>query len=170
MRTETLANSKFQPIEISEAANYSITKGLELKFRVNHDIITFRGSLFTGREAVLINNQPVSRKWSFKRQTKHKFQHNGEDYELYFKVTSLLKYTWVCSLHKNDTLLNEIECKSILSEQSFLVKHSDGIAGGIVGVTFALGYISLTAVFSIGMIWTLFSIWNSSRFLHIKET
>ncbi|TVR34078.1 MAG: hypothetical protein EA390_03420 [Balneolaceae bacterium] len=170
MKTETKIDKNYHSIKESKQIYFSFIKGLKINFYDESNKITFEGSIYTGSEKVLINNQIVSKKRTFRRKTKHNFQFNQNEYVIKFKINSIIKFTWTCSIFKNGELIKEFECKNAQNEQRFHKKHSEAIYGGLTGFAFALGYISLYTVIVIVIIGTIFSLWYMKQFLLVNET
>jgi len=173
MKDVTEHNQYFQSSEKSKNAHFSLPEGLKVKFQDESNAIQFWVSSFTGSEKVLVNNEIVSKKRTFGRSTKHSFQFNGNDYIIEFNIKSLTKYTWSCSLFRNDKLLKKFELKDSQSDKSFFTKYWEFIIGGFVGAAYALGYISLYAVFIfllIVLLGSLFSFWYTQRDFQIDES
>lgn len=170
MKSETKSDKYLQPIEGNKHVHFSFTKGLEVNFFDENNTITYKMSLYTGNEKVLINNQIVSKKRTFRKHSKHIFQFNGNEYVIEFRWDSLVKYTWTCSLLRNGTLIKEYECENIQNEQPFYKRHPEVIYGGLTGFALALGFISLYTVLAILTIGTVLSVWYIRQFLLVRES
>ena len=166
-------DNNFQPSEKSKNAHFSLPGGLKVKFHDESNAILFWVSSFTGNEKVLVNNEIVSKKRTFGRYTKHRFQFNGNDYVIEFNIKSLAKYTWSCTLFRNGTLLKKFELKDTHSDKSFFIKYWEFILGGFVGAAYAFGYIPLYSVFVfllIVILGSLFSFWYTQWNFEIGES
>ena len=170
MKGISKSGNNFQPTEKNKHAHFSLPGGLRVNFRDESDEIMFWASPFTGNEKVLVNNEIVSQKRTFRLSTKHSFQFNGNDYAIEFSIKSLIKYTWSCSLFKNGVLIKNIEIKDDRSDKSFLLKNWEFILGGFVGAAYAFGYLSLYAVFVFLGVGILFSFWHTQWFFDIRDT
>ncbi len=168
MNTVTQTKNNYHSIHENKQVNFSFTKGLKITFHDEGNTIKFEGSVYTGSEKVLINGQIVSKKRNFKTKAEHHFQFDGNEYVLKFAINSIIKYSWTCSLFKNGDLIKEFECKNIQDEQPFHKKHPEFIFGGIAGLIFALGYISLNMVLAIVIIGTIFSLQYMRQFLLVR--
>lgn len=169
MKAEKDEDKNYHSIKENKHVHFSFANGLEINFHDESSIITLWVSLYTGKEIVLINNQTVSKKRSFRRKTEHHFEFNGNEYVIELTLKSFLKLAWTCSLFRNGVLLKEYECKDTQSEQPFHKKHPEFIYGGVTGVAFALGYISLYGILVIVIIGVIFSLWYMKRFLLVRE-
>lgn len=170
MKIKSQEDKSFRPLEENKDVSFSLSRGLEFKFDDEDNSITFKASSLTGIEKVLINNQICSKKRTFGRHTKHQFQFNGNEYVLELTLKSIFKYTWTCKLSKNGELLKKIECINTQNKQSFIKKQPELIFGGAIGLVFALGYISLTAVLIMLIVGTIFSVSYMKRFLFVRES
>lgn len=170
MKIKTQDDENYHPLEENKNVYLSGFKGLEITFHDGVNKIMFKGSLYTGKEEVLINNQIVSKKRTFRKATKHHFQFNGNEYIIEYIINNLFKLTWTCSLFRNGALIKEVDCRNIQSEQRFLKKHPEFVFGGLIGVALALGYIPLYMVLVIVLVGSISSLWYTKRFFLVRES
>lgn len=170
MKEKTKSGNYYQPAVKSKDAQFSLPSGLKVNFQDEGHEIIFWVSPLTGNEKVFVDKKNVSQKRTFRRSTKHSFELNENDYEIEFSLTSLIKYTWSCSLYRNGELIKSFEIKDNRSGKSFLLKNWEFILGGFIGVMFAFGYISLYVALGFLAIGILFSFWQTQWFFDISET
>lgn len=170
MKTEAQTDNNYHSIHDNKQINFSFIKGLKITFHDEGNTINFEGSVYTGSEKVLMNDQVVSKKRNFRSKTEHHFQFDGNEYVLKFAINSIFKYSWTCSLFKNGELIKEFECKNVQDEQPFHKKYPEAIYGGLTGFIFALGYISLNMVLVIVIVGTILSLQYMRQFLLVRES
>ncbi len=84
-------------------------------------------------------------------------------------MKNLLKGGWTCSLTKNDTLIGEIECKNIQSDQHFIKRHPELFGWIILGAAFGAELISLTALIVLLAAGITVSTWNMRRWMRFRK-
>ena len=92
--------------------SFSITNGFSFAFKEGNTEITAGGSVFTGKEYVYVNDDLVSQKKSYSKNSKHPFAFDNNNYEIQFLVTNILKGRMECSLLKNDKLIKKYKMDS----------------------------------------------------------
>ncbi|GIU11250.1 MULTISPECIES: hypothetical protein [unclassified Shewanella] len=125
----------------SQMDSVTITNGYWYYFNDQDVRITAHGSGYSGKETIYVNDEVVSDKRNLvKMNSCHKFCHLGNDYEVRFKVTSLMKATVECSLYRNNQHL-ATETKAFLSKDNQSVKKQIFmcfLAGLVFGGLFVL--------------------------------
>mgnify|MGYP006438809669 CR=1 FL=1 len=80
--------------------------GVRGYFDVDNVTIGVRGSIWTGREIVTVDDRIVSDKRSYRRSTPHHFEHDGVQYKLVFGVGSILQGEYLLELYRNGSLID----------------------------------------------------------------
>lgn len=76
------------------------------KFTLDGAEISAYGSKWSGKETVYLNNEIISSKRSFRRSSKHFFEHNGDEHCIHFNVTDILAGGMLCELYRNGKLID----------------------------------------------------------------
>ncbi|MGK7296748.1 MAG: hypothetical protein ACNS61_13160 [Candidatus Wenzhouxiangella sp. M2_3B_020] len=84
-------------------------KGIRAFFDIDDITIAFRGSAWTGREVVTIDDRIVSKKLSLRFTTEHHFEHDGIHYKLVFRVLSMLVGHMRIELYREGELVDSDE-------------------------------------------------------------
>jgi len=90
----------------SDRMETGLRKGIRAFFDVDDITITFWGSAWTGLEVICIEDRVVSRKRSLRFLTRHRFDHGGVDYEIVFRVVSMLRGEMEIELYRNRELID----------------------------------------------------------------
>jgi hypothetical protein len=83
-----------------------LRKGIRAFFDVDGITIAYWASAWTGREAVMIDDRVVSKKWNFRFVSAHRFEHAGVDYRLVYRVVSMLNGHLEIELYRNGDLID----------------------------------------------------------------
>lgn len=86
--------------------NISLKRGIECFFDIDDATIRVWASAWTGRELVELNDQVVSNKRSLKLSTPHQFQHGGHDYEVVFRLSSVVSGLFEVFLYRDGELID----------------------------------------------------------------
>lgn len=119
-------------------------EGYRFQFELEDVAIECWGSALTGKEIVYIDGESVSEQRSiFSRQSLHKFQHNGDSYEVEYNVVKMMGGEVHCILIKNGV---HVETKRLImdttvNKKPFNLKTfiKDLLIWGLLG--FVCGYI-----------------------------
>ena len=92
--------------QTSSTMKISLKRGIECFFDVDDATIRVWASAWTGREIVELDSQVVSNKRSLKFSTPHRFHHNGHQYEVVFKISSLMSGLFEVFLYRDGQLID----------------------------------------------------------------
>lgn len=92
----------------SENDQISLRNGYWFYFDDNGLKITAFGSCLSGKEIVFVDDEIVSRRYSWRKNSTHSFKHNMDDYEIAYIVTSMARGELACTLKKNGVLLSTL--------------------------------------------------------------
>ncbi len=126
----------------------SLSEKLSLAFRFEfeHDghNITANASGINGKEEVLVNGEPVSKKRSLGFSSRHDFVVDGTEYELHFKVRGFMLSRLECRLVANG---NEVATKTHsafankkITLRNFILFFLGGMVFGYLAATIALEF------------------------------
>lgn len=123
--TNTTSNEK------TKMATSGIREGYWFYFNDESVDIAVNGSMWSGRETVYVNDNPVSDKREmFKVKSSHTFTHAEQAYRVSFEMDNILTGRLECSLFKNNRLIAKQEKAAFDSAKSFIK---------IIGVGFLFG-------------------------------
>ncbi len=92
-------------MKIPKANSVSLLSGIRFVFFENENNIAIIGSAFSGKESVYFNGQVVSEKRNLKKNSKHQFTINNDEYEIEFTVPEIMKGKIECSLYINGRVI-----------------------------------------------------------------
>ena len=78
-------------MKLSEDVEISTRKGMTFAFNHEQNRIVLKASALTGKEAVYVNDQLVSKARNIKTHSVHTFTYQGTTYQIGLKVDSILK-------------------------------------------------------------------------------
>ncbi len=88
-------------------------KGIWFVFNDGTNAIKIFGSIF-GKEKIYVNEKLISEQLSFKLDSSHKFEdYNGNNYEVKFCVSDLLKGKMECQIKRNDELIKSFNTQYV---------------------------------------------------------
>lgn len=85
-------------MKLSEDVEISTRKGMTFAFNHEQNRIVLKASALTGKEAVYVNDQLVSKARNIKTHSVHTFTYQGTTYQIGLKVDSILKGKMTCTL------------------------------------------------------------------------
>lgn len=111
----------------------TLTNGYWFYFRDENRQFAIHGSGYSGKESVYLNDQLISSLRNYRRHSQHQFNVAQDNYRVEFNVTSILKGEIVCSLYKNEQLL-ETETKAYTQDTTSTSLKKIGLffVGGII--------------------------------------
>jgi len=119
----------------------SFSKGYDYSFEEAGHTIRLHCSAINGKEHLYIDNELVSKKWSFRRKSIHEFTIGEDHYEVELHVVDMLIGETHCTLIKNDVHVKTL--KKALKQSRQLSKDklwwyipSCFLIGGISGFLF----------------------------------
>ena len=123
--TNTTSNEK------TKMATSGIREGYWFYFNDEGVDIAVNGSMWSGRETVYVNDNPVpDKREMFKVKSSHTFTHAEQAYRVTFEMDNILTGRLECSLFKNNRLIAKQEKAAFDSAKSFIK---------IIGVGFLFG-------------------------------
>ncbi len=105
--------------------------------------IELRVSRLTGYQSVRVNGEVISKKRSYSQFNKHFFTHEGNEYEVELVHISYLKNSYICSVFRNNILLNEIECNMVSPVEGRTVMNSFSLMFVLVVASILVGVLSI---------------------------
>jgi len=93
--------------------NVDFKHGITCYFDIDDITISIRGSTWSGREIVKVDETIVSKKRGLSRCTPHLFEHADISYKLLFETTSILKGEYQVELYRNGKLVDSDKCQSL---------------------------------------------------------
>lgn len=130
----------------------SAKRGVECFFDVDEVTIRVWGSVWTGREAVEVDGQVVSSKYSFRFSTPHEFSHGGHNYKVIFRIAAMLTGLVQIELYRDGVLIDSDQGRHAsvpvdpetgqvdwrkFTQTILLYALAGGLLGGVVGYTAA---------------------------------
>jgi hypothetical protein len=96
----TVTNTETQGKDIE--STISFRKGFNYSFTEGEHTIHLNCSAVNGKEQLYIDDELVSKKWSFRRKSIHQFSIGDDLYEVELNVVNMLTGETHCTLIKND--------------------------------------------------------------------
>lgn len=137
--------------ERASSMKISLKRGIECFFDIGDHTIRVWASAWTGREVVELDSKIVSSRYSFKTATPHRFNHDGHDYEVVFKI-HLVSSLFQVFLYRDGELLDSDQGRHAsipinpdtgnvdwrrYGWQIALYTLAGGLTGGVIGYTVA---------------------------------
>ncbi|UTW56566.1 hypothetical protein [Kordiimonas sp. SCSIO 12610] len=143
MTAKTVGND-FTMSQQHSYVNYK--EGYYYYFRDGDDEIVARCSAWTGMETVYVNGEQVSKFRSLGFNSKHRFDYEGNSYQMIFIVNGAMRGSVECLLIKGDQLIGN-ECVALNTRKGnkwlaigmAALGFACGMAGAFIGLSYALG-------------------------------
>jgi hypothetical protein len=114
----------------------TVKNGYWFFFEDDGNKIAMHGSAISGKETIYVNDEVVSETRNYKFKSDHLFEINGVEYNVEFKMKSMLKGELLCSLYRENKLLTT-ESKAYFQKDNKTILLTSLGAGFLVGLTIA---------------------------------